>query len=135
MAGEWKRTILADAIDLISGGTPMTRVPDYWGGDIPWLSVSDFNTGYRWVSTAEKSITERGLSESATTVLNQGDIIISARGTVGVVAQLARPMALNQSCYGIRGRLGIAETDFIYYALCSTVSEMKQIAQVAFLTP
>ncbi|MDZ4164206.1 MAG: restriction endonuclease subunit S, partial [Smithellaceae bacterium] len=128
MAGEWKRTILADAIDLISGGTPKTSVPDYWGGDIPWLSVSDFNTGYRWVSTAEKSITDRGLAESATAVLNRGDVIISARGTVGVVAQLAKPMAFNQSCYGIRGKREIAEADFIYYALRHAVSEMKQVA-------
>ena len=128
MAGEWKRLALADAIDLISGGTPKTNVPDYWDGDIPWLSVADFNTGYRWVSTAEKSITERGLTESATAVLNQGDIIISARGTVGVVAQLAKPMAFNQSCYGVRGRQGIAETNFLYYALRHAVSGMKQVA-------
>jgi len=128
MAGEWQRMAFADAIDLISGGTPKTSVPEYWGGDIPWLSVTDFNTSYRWVSSAEKSITKRGLVESATTMLNQRDIIISARGTVGVVAQLAKPMAFNQSCYGIRGKEGIAETDFIYYALRHAVSRMKQVA-------
>jgi type I restriction enzyme S subunit len=128
MVGEWQRLVLADVIDLISGGTPRTSAPEYWGGDIPWLSVADFNTGYRWVSGAEKSITDRGLSESATAILNQGDIIISARGTVGVAAQLAKPMAFNQSCYGIRGKRGIAETDFIYYALRHTVSEMKRVA-------
>jgi len=128
MARDWKSIALADIIEIISGGTPKTTVSEYWGGDIPWLSVSDFNTGYRWVSTAEKTITRRGLSECATTVLNKGDIIISARGTVGVVAQLSRPMAFNQSCYGIRGRQGIAETDFIYYALRRAVSGMKQVA-------
>ena len=100
MAGEWTRTSLANAITIISGGTPKTTVPDYWNGVIPWLSVADFNTGYRWVSKAEKHITEKGLNESATTLLEQGDIIISARGTVGALAQLAKPMAFNQSCYG-----------------------------------
>jgi type I restriction enzyme S subunit len=128
MGSEWKRVCLADAVELISGGTPKTTVPEYWGGNIPWLSVADFNTGYRWVSNAEKSITERGISESATTLLNRGDIILSARGTVGVVAQIARPMAFNQSCYGIRGKLEITETDFVYYLLRHTVSNMKQVA-------
>jgi very-short-patch-repair endonuclease len=128
MAGEWQRICLANAVEIISGGTPKTTIPDYWGGDIPWLSVSDFNTGYRWVCKAEKSITERGLSQSATTLLDKGDIIISARGTVGVVAQLARPMAFNQSCYGVRGKRGIAETDFVYYLLRHVVSDMKQVA-------
>ncbi len=128
MAGDWKRVILADVIDVISGGTPKTSVSDYWDGDIPWLSVADFNTGYRWVSAAAKAITNLGLTESATSVLDRGDIIISARGTVGVVAQLAKPMAFNQSCYGLRGREGIVETDFIYYALCHCVSGIKQVA-------
>ncbi|WP_217125264.1 restriction endonuclease subunit S [Hydrogenophilus thiooxidans] len=128
MTGEWKRLSLADAVDVISGGTPKTSVAEYWNGDIPWLSVADFNNGYRWVNSAEKSITERGLLESATTVLNRGDIIISARGTVGVVAQVAKPMAFNQSCYGIRGRKGLADTNFIYYALRHAVLGMKQVA-------
>ncbi|EQD56869.1 type I restriction-modification system specificity protein, partial [mine drainage metagenome] len=128
MAGDWNRICLADAIEIISGGTPKTNVPEYWGGNIPWLSVADFNTGYRWISDTEKSITEHGLTDSATALLNNGDIIISARGTVGVVAQLAKPMAFNQSCYGIRGKNGVADTDFIYYALRHAVSEMKQVA-------
>ncbi|MFP7756214.1 restriction endonuclease subunit S [Thermodesulfobacteriota bacterium B35] len=128
MAGEWEQVAFADVVELISGGTPKTSIPEYWGGSIPWLSVKDFNTGYRWVSTAEKTITEQGLAESATTILNRGDIIISARGTVGVVAQLALPMAFNQSCYGIRGRQGIAETNFVYYALRHAVSQMQQVA-------
>jgi type I restriction enzyme S subunit len=128
MAGEWPLVPLSKAIDVISGGTPKTTVPEYWNGDIPWLSVVDFNTGYRWVGDASKFITTRGLQESATAILNAGDIIISARGTVGVLAQLSRPMAFNQSCYGIRSKDGVSISDYIYYALYSVVARMKQIA-------
>ena len=128
MADEWKDLAIADAIEIISGGTPKTSTQEYWGGSIPWLSVADFNKGYRWVNTAEKSITERGLKESATEILNIGDIIISARGTVGVVAQLAKPMAFNQSCYGIRGKRGVADTNFVYYTLRHAVTQMQQVA-------
>ena len=127
-ASEWVRTTLADVIDLISGGTPNTSIPAYWNGEIPWLSVVDFNTGYRWVSRTEKHITKRGLSESATTLLCERDVIISARGTVGALAQLSVPMAFNQSCYGIRGKHSISDTDFIYYFLHQAVGEMKQVA-------
>jgi len=128
MASEWIRVVLADVIELVSGGTPKTNIPEYWNGNIPWLSVADFNTGFRWVSSAEKHITERGLYESAAKLLSERDIIISARGTVGALAQLAKPMAFNQSCYGVRGRRGIADTDFIYYFLRQAVAEMKQVA-------
>lgn len=118
----------ADIVEIISGGTPKTNIAEYWGGEIPWLTVTDFNTGYRWVNSADKTITDLGVSNSATTILHQGDVIISARGTVGVIAQLARPMAFNQSCYGIRGKKGVSNTDFIYYALKNAVSQMLQVA-------
>jgi type I restriction enzyme S subunit len=42
------------------------------------------------------------LQKSSTKLLKVGDIIISARGTVGAMAQLKREMAFNQSCYGLR---------------------------------
>ncbi|MCX6178635.1 MAG: restriction endonuclease subunit S [Chlorobiales bacterium] len=128
MSSEWNRHKVYDIIDLISGGTPKTSVPEYWGGNIPWLSVAAFNTGYRWVNKADKTITERGVSESSTIVLEKGDLIISARGTVGALAQLTKPMAFNQSCYGIRGKQGISDVDFLYYALGEAVTELKQVA-------
>ena len=128
MANEWINTSLANVVEIISGGTPKTNVPEYWNGNIPWLSVADFNTDYRWVADTEKHITEKGLAESATTLLRRGDIIISARGTIGALAQLVRPMAFNQSCYGIRGRSGLSESDFLYYLLRQTVVDMKQVA-------
>lgn len=128
MGNEVSIVPLADIVEIISGGTPKTNIAEYWGGEIPWLTVTDFNTGYRWVNSADKTITDLGVSNSATTILNQGDVIISARGTVGVIAQLARPMAFNQSCYGIRGKKGVSDTNFIYYALKNAVSQMLQVA-------
>lgn len=128
MMGEWQHVQFADVIEIISGGTPKTSIPEYWNGGIPWLSVVDFNTGYRWVSGTEKTITQLGLSNSATMLLQRRDIILSARGTVGVLAQLTRPMAFNQSCYGIRGKEGITDTDFLYYALSNSVTKMKKVA-------
>jgi type I restriction enzyme S subunit len=40
---EWQEVTLADVIVLIGGGTPKTTIPEYSNGDIPWLSVVDFN--------------------------------------------------------------------------------------------
>ena len=126
-----KHQPISDVAEIISGGTPSTSHGEYWGGNIPWLSVADFSTGYRWVDSAEKSISELGLLNSATTLLNKGDIIISARGTVGALAQIAAPMAFNQSCYGIRGRKGLSDTNFLYYAIKDAVTDLQHIAHGA----
>lgn len=113
---EWKEYSFYELIDIIGGGTPKTTVEEYWNGHIPWLSVKDFNTDNRTVYETEKSITELGLQKSSTKLLNKGDLIISARGTVGALAQLGKQMAFNQSCYGLRAN-SKTTNDFLYYLL------------------
>jgi type I restriction enzyme S subunit len=124
--GDWQEKSITEIAQIISGGTPKTDNAAYWNGDIPWLSVADFNNELRWVDKAEKSITELGLSNSATKVLEVGDIIISARGTVGALAQVAKPMAFNQSCYGLRANPEISDQGFFYYSLKSGISQILQ---------
>ena len=122
---EWKEYKLGEIIQLIGGGTPKTSIPEYWDGDIPWLSVSDFNNGKKYVLTAEKHITQLGLNNSSTKILHKDDIIISARGTVGVVAMIGCDMAFNQSCYGIRNK-DVVEKQYLYYLLVNSVNGLKQ---------
>lgn len=124
MASKWKQIPIIECIELIGGGTPKTSVAEYWDGDIPWLSVKDFNNDYRHVYATEKHITEAGLNNSSTKLLQKDDIIISARGTVGEMAMIPFPMAFNQSCYGIRAKDGVNST-FLYYLLKSSISKLK----------
>ena len=123
---EWTDMPLIEAIDLIGGGTPKTTVAEYWDGDIPWLSVKDFNNDNRYVYTTEKCITEAGLQNSSTKLLQRDDIIISARGTVGEMAMIPFPMAFNQSCYGIRAKAGYDKA-FIYYLIKSSIKQLKSM--------
>ena len=126
MKTEWKKCKLSSQISLIGGGTPKTSVPEYWNGEIPWLSVKDFNDDNRYVYKTEKYITQAGLEHSSTTLLQKDDIIISARGTVGEMAMIPFPMAFNQSCYGIRGKENNDQT-FIYYLIKNSVRKLKAI--------
>lgn len=124
---QWQQITLGAIIQIIGGGTPKTSVEDYWNGHIPWLSVKDFNNEYRKVFTTEKTITQKGLDNSSTKLLNEGDIIISARGTVGELAILGEPMAFNQSCYGLRANK-TSENGFIYYLLKYKLVKLKSFA-------
>ena len=117
---------LSDVMDLIGGGTPKTSKPEYWNGTIPWLSVKDFNNGFRYVYETEKTITELGFENSSTKLLQKGDVIISARGTVGEIATILFPMAFNQSCYGLRAKSGIVTSDYLYYLIKHNVSVLKK---------
>lgn len=121
---DWSVAKLSDLIEIIGGGTPKTTEPEYWDGDIPWLSVVDFNDENRFVCKTEKTISEKGLKNSSTKILKKGQIIISARGTVGALAQLGLDMAFNQSCYGISGKN--ISNDFLYYCIKNSINRIKQ---------
>lgn len=122
----WTEHRLSDVIELIGGGTPKTTVEEYWNGSIPWLSVVDFSGDSRYVSHASKSITQLGLENSSTKLLNPGDLILSARGTVGELAQLTAPMAFNQSCFGIRSNFDGLAQNYLYYLLLTVIGELRQ---------
>lgn len=122
--GEWKEYKLGEIIKIVGGGTPKTSECRYWNGNIPWLSVVDFNNDRKYVYETEKHISIEGLNNSSTKILSKGDIIISARGTVGAMAMLGKDMAFNQSCYGIQPTK-LVDRDYLYYLLFSSVQELK----------
>ena len=117
---------LSEIMDIIGGGTPKTSKPEYWNGDIPWLSVKDFNNDYRYVYETEKTITQTGLDNSSTKMLKRNDSIISARGTVGEMAMIPFPMAFNQSCYGLRAKEDIVDAEYLYYLIKHNVVVLKK---------
>lgn len=122
----WQVLPLSQCFHIIGGGTPKTTISEYWNGNIPWLSVTDFVGDGRTVFETEKTITELGLEKSSTRLLDVGDLIVSARGTVGELAQLSRPMAFNQSCYGLRGIDGVITNEYGFYLMKTTINKLKQ---------
>ncbi len=108
---------LTQVCEVLSGGTPKTTVPAFWNGNIPWASVKDFNIDSRWFSKTEKSISQLGLDSCSSVLLEPGDLVISARGTVGAVGQCKMRTSFNQSNYGLRAKSGLSKNDYLYYAL------------------
>ncbi|KOR80284.1 hypothetical protein AM232_18795 [Bacillus sp. FJAT-21352] len=124
-SNQWSSYKLSDLMDIIGGGTPKTSKEEYWNGNIPWLSVKDFNSDFKKVYCTEKHISKLGLDKSSTNMLDEGDIIISARGTVGALAQLGAPMTFNQSCYGLKAN-DKTFNDFLYYLVKYKIENIQQ---------
>ncbi|UII19397.1 restriction endonuclease subunit S [Fulvivirga ligni] len=122
----WEVKSLLDKVDIIGGGTPKTSIEDYWNGDVKWFSVVDAPVESDvFVINTEKTITELGVSNSSTKLLPVGTTIISARGTVGKLAMVDFPIAMNQSCYGVKAKKEFS--DFInYYVLKTNISDLQQ---------
>jgi type I restriction enzyme S subunit len=124
----WRKQPYNDLIELVSGGTPQTSREEYWGGSIPWYSVVDMPRDGIFVINTEKAITDLGLKNSPARLLEKGDSIISARGTVGKIAMVGAPMAFNQSCYGLRGKNKGIGSAFVFLATSNAVEDLKSRA-------
>ncbi|MCL4489567.1 MAG: restriction endonuclease subunit S [Chloroflexi bacterium] len=112
--------------DLLSGGTPSTSVPMYWDGDIPWVSAKDVTSAGRlFLLDTERHITAAGLENSSTRLLPERTTVVTARGSVGGYCLLGRPMAMNQTNYGLKAKEGVGDY-FVYYSLAHLVADLRQ---------
>ena len=121
----WEVGVLDDMVELLSGGTPKTSVPSYWDGDIPWYTAKDAPNGSDvFAVDTERKITPLGVKNSATRVLDAATTVITARGTVGRLTCLGVPMAMNQTCYGIRGARSYPDF-FTYWNVRMAVDQLQ----------
>ena len=94
---EWECTSIASVARLESGHTPSKRMPNYWGGNVQWVSLHDTKSlDGREIRETSKTITEEGLKNSSARLLPPGTVVFSRTATVGKATVLATSMATSQ---------------------------------------
>lgn len=84
---------------IVGGGTPSRANPNYWGNDIPWVTVKDFAT---FISTsAQEFITRNGLANSSSNLIPRGTLITSTRMALGKAVIYDVDVAINQDLKAI----------------------------------
>ncbi|WP_082490339.1 restriction endonuclease subunit S [Methylobacterium sp. Leaf91] len=93
----WRWTPLLRVAALGTGHTPSRRRPEYWGGDVPWLSIPDARDNHGGVvrDTSQKT-TPEGIANSSARLLPAGTVCLSRTASVGYVTILGVPMATSQ---------------------------------------
>ncbi len=124
----WQTGPILDHARLMSGGTPKTDRSEYWDGSIAWASAKDVSQspGTFLVAT-ERTITERGLDESATQMVPAFCSVVVARGaTTGRMVLFGCDMAMNQTCYALAST---TETPFALF--CRLREEIDALVHAA----
>lgn len=119
----WGSVAFTEIADVLSGGTPKTSVTEYWNGEIPFFTPRDAPDRF-YVQDTDKHVTALGLSKCASQLYPPDTIFITARGTVGKVAMPSVPMAMNQSCYALRGKLSFSQ-QFLYLMTLRQIDYLK----------
>ncbi len=107
----WEVKKLGKALKTYLGGTPSTKVPEYWDyGTIPWLNSGDL-TNFPVIESSS-FVTQKGVDNSAATVLPKGSVVIS-------LVRYIRPSILGIEACASQSVVGVCETEtlkksFIY---------------------
>jgi len=113
----WQK--LTDLADLETGHTPSRYKPEYWGGDIDWISISDITLETIYVEKTKEKITQLGVDNSSARFLPKGTVLLSRGPTIGKLCILPKPMTTNQSFVGWVPKTNL-DTKYLYYLLlCS----------------
>ena len=125
---DWDIKYLNDFGDVISGGTPTTSIKEYWNGNIFWCTPSDItSTKGKYIFKTDRSITDKGLRNSAATLLPTNSILLCTRATIGELKLSGAPMATNQGFKNLYSN-GSGNIDYLYYLLQTKKQNMIELA-------
>ncbi|WP_326699039.1 restriction endonuclease subunit S [Streptomyces sp. NBC_01754] len=127
----WHEAALADTAKWMSGGTPNTSEPDYWDGDIPWISAASLKSP--WLDDSERKITGLG-AENGTKLVAADTIVFVVRGMSLTsefrVGLTQREVAFGQDCKALVPHPGIDSVTLLL-ALRSRTREILGLVDTA----
>ena len=93
-AGEWVK--LGDVCEIVNGATPRTEVPEYWGGDIKWVTPAELRNEINTVFDTAKHLTKAGFESASLRMMPAGTILLTTRAPIGKLALAGDEMCCNQ---------------------------------------
>lgn len=123
-SGEWRKVKLGTVADMNSGGTPKSSVDEYYGGDIPWVSIADMTKRGKWISSTEKYLTPLGLENSSARIYPINTILYAMYASIGECSIAQVPVSSSQAILGIRTKEAL-DYEFLYFFLSSLKKKIK----------
>lgn len=95
----WRWVRLGNVCKVVGGATPETGVPQYWGGDIVWITPTDLSDLISpYIHSSKRKITELGYDSCSTESVPTGSVVMSSRAPIGYLGIAAVPLCVNQGC-------------------------------------
>lgn len=130
---EWTIKRLGDLAKMNSGGTPDSSNSEYYGGDIPFLSISDITSTNKYISRTEKTITEKGLRNSSARIFPIKTIMYAMYASLGKCGIANISLSCSQAILGITPSKNI-DTEYLYYILSYIEETVKEFGQTGTQT-
>jgi Restriction endonuclease S subunits len=124
----WVRTKVGDVCRIVSGATPSTKEPRYWGGNIPWITPDDLSRNpAKFTSRGRRLLTQEGYDSCSTQLVPPGSVLFSSRAPIGYVTIASVPLCTNQGFKTCVPPSGI-DSSYLYWYLRFKVPEIRSRA-------
>lgn len=99
----WKVSTIGNEFSIVGGGTPKTKVEEYWNSDdVLWATPTDLTAqNISVIDSTSKYISEKGLKNSSAKLLSKGTVIMTSRATIGYCAITKKELSTNQGFINI----------------------------------
>lgn len=125
---EFKRYRIEEIGTVVGGGTPSTKNPNYYGGNIPWITPKDLaNYEKRYIQYGERNITDEGLKHSSAKLVPANTILMTSRAPIGYLAIAANEVSTNQGFKSIICDEKVVSPKFLYYLLQYEMENIKSL--------
>ena len=93
----WTSTEIGKICELVGGGTPSRKNPQFFGGNIPWLTPTEISKNtLEKVSKSKEMITALGLRQSSAKLVPKGAVLLTTRASIGHIAIANAQVTTNQ---------------------------------------
>ena len=124
----WEQRKLGEiAESTYGGGTPKTTVEEFWNGGIPWIQSSDIQEDQVFNVQVRKTITEKGLANSAAKLIPKNSVAIVTRVGVGKLGLIPFDFTTSQDFLSL-SNLNI-DSNFAVYLLFKRLQFESKMAQ------
>jgi len=88
---------IGEVTEVIGGGTPSRKNPEYFKGNIIWLTPTQIpRKKITVVNSSIEMITEEGLQKSSAKIIPKNSVLLTSRATIGNVAIAGKEVSTNQ---------------------------------------
>jgi type I restriction enzyme, S subunit len=121
----WSIKAISDVGNVITGSTPSTTHPEYYGGEIPFISPADLGVR-KFISTSTKTLTNAGFN--CTRKIRKGATLFTCIGsTIGKIGLSNVNLATNQQINAVVPHDNY-DDEYVYYALSNRAIQIAKIA-------
>ncbi len=111
-----------------NGSTPSTSNPEFYDGDIIWITPKDLsNQNIRYITRGERKITKAGFDSCSAAMVPKGTILLSSRAPIGLLSIAATDLCTNQGFKNIIPDKSKIDSEFLYYYLKIKIADINKL--------